>query len=81
MKFEQNGMDRTTHNFELFDKKWLTIFGQTIDAILEDVSELKRLFDAKHIDLKTTIFQCSKYYGSLTHVTRLKVAPNTAGPD
>ena len=32
------------------------------------------------INLKTTIFQCSKSYGSPTRVTRLKVASNMADP-
>ena len=31
-------------------------------------------------NLKTTIFQCSKNYGSPTRVTRLRVAPNMADP-
>ena len=31
-------MVRTIQNFVLFDEKWLTIFGQNVDAILEDVS-------------------------------------------
>ena len=30
------------------------------------------------IDFQTTAFQCTKNYGSATHVTRLKVAPNMA---
>ena len=37
-KFEQNRMVRTIQNIELFDKKWLTIFLQSVDAILEEVS-------------------------------------------
>ena len=32
------------------------------------------------MNLKTTISQCSKNYGSPTCVTRLKVAPNKADP-
>ena len=32
------------------------------------------------INLKITIFQCSKNCGSMTCVTRLKVAPNMADP-
>ena len=32
------------------------------------------------MDLKTTVFQCSKNYGSPTHVIRLKVALNIADP-
>ena len=38
VQFEQNRMVRTVQNFELFDKKWLTIFWQCVDAILKDVS-------------------------------------------
>ena len=38
VKFEQNRMVRTIQNIELFDKKWLTIFWQSVDAILEDFS-------------------------------------------
>ena len=37
VKFEQNRMVRSVQNFELFDKKWLTIFDKGVDAILEDV--------------------------------------------
>ena len=35
VKFEQNCMVKTTRNFKLFNK---TIFWQSADAILEDVS-------------------------------------------
>ena len=38
VKFEQNRMVSNYKNFKLFDKKWLTIFGQSVDAIFEDVS-------------------------------------------
>ena len=30
VKFELNCMGRTIHNFELFDKKWLTIFDKVL---------------------------------------------------
>ena len=30
VKFEQNGMVQTIQNFELFDHKWLTIFGNVL---------------------------------------------------
>ena len=30
VKFEQNRMVRTKQNFELFDKKWLTIFDNVL---------------------------------------------------
>ena len=38
VKFEQNRMVRITQNFELFDKKMINHFWQSVDAILEDVS-------------------------------------------
>ena len=38
VKFEQNRMVRTIQNFVLFDKKIVTNFWQSVDAILEDVS-------------------------------------------
>ena len=38
MKIEQNRMVRTIQIFELFDQKWLNIFLQSDDALLEDVS-------------------------------------------
>ena len=38
VKFEQNRMVQTVQNFEPLDNKWLTIFLQRVDAILEDVS-------------------------------------------
>ena len=54
--------------------KFFFFFLNIFDAILEDVSV------AETIDAKTTIFHCSKHYGSPTCVTRLKVAPNMADP-
>ena len=38
VKFEQNCVVVTTQNFELFDKKMVNHFWQSVDAILEDVS-------------------------------------------
>ena len=38
VKFEQNRMVWTIQNFELFDKKMVNHFWQSVDAILEDVS-------------------------------------------
>ena len=38
VKFEQNRMVWTIQNFEIFDKNWLIIFWQSVDALLEDVS-------------------------------------------
>ena len=37
VKFEQNRMVRTIQNFELFDKKWLTIFDNVLTPFLEEV--------------------------------------------
>ena len=37
VKFEQNRMVRSVQTVELFDKKWLTIFEISVDAILEKV--------------------------------------------
>ena len=42
VKFEQNRMVRTIQNFELFDKKWLTIF-DSVDVILEDASVIETI--------------------------------------
>ena len=39
VKIEQNRMVRTIQIFELFDQKWLIIFLQSVDALLEDVSD------------------------------------------
>ena len=73
MVCEQNRMIQTIQNFELFDKKKVNHFWQRVDAILEDVSTSETIVWCKTIDLKTTIFQCTKNYG----VARLKVAPTT----
>ena len=44
--------------------------------------KLKQLFNGiKSLNFGSTIFQRSKNYGSPTHVTRLKVAPNMADPN
>ena len=43
MKFEQNRMVQTIQNFELFDKKWLTIF-DSVDAILKDFCDWNNSF-------------------------------------
>ena len=38
VNFEQNRMVQTIQNIVLFNKKWLTTFDKSVDAILEDVS-------------------------------------------
>ena len=38
VKFEQNRMVRTIENYEVFEKKVVNHFLQSVDAILEDVS-------------------------------------------
>ena len=55
-------------------------FWQRIDAILEDVSGDEAVVECLTINFKTTIFHHSKYYGSPTRVTKLKVASNMADP-
>ena len=35
VEFEQNRMVRTIQNFELFDRKWLTIFDKVLTQFLE----------------------------------------------
>ena len=78
VEFEQNHMVQIIQNFELFDKKMLTIFDKVLSALWETFLWLEQLLDAKLSML--IIFQCSKNYGSPTCVTRLKVAPNMADP-
>ena len=57
---------------ELFDKKkMVNRLWQSVDAILEDVSASETTVWYKTINLKTTIFQCSKNYC----VARLEIAP------
>ena len=46
VKFEQNCMVRTIQNFELFDKKWLTIFDKVLTPFWKTFLWLKQLFDA-----------------------------------
>ena len=69
VKFEQNRIVRTTQNFELFVKKWLTISDKVLTPLWKTFLYLKQLFDAKLY---------SKKYGSATRVTKLKLAPNMA---
>ena len=80
VKFEQNCMVWTLQNIDLFVKKMVNHFWQSVDAILEDVSVIETIVWWHIINIKTTIFKCSKHYGSPTLVTRLKVAPNMADP-
>ena len=47
VKFEQNRMVQTIQNFELFDKKWLTIFDKVLTPFWKTFLWLKQLFDAK----------------------------------
>ena len=64
-----------------FRQKMVNHFWKSIDAILEDVSVTETIIWWKTINLKTTIFQCSKNYGSSTRLTRLKVEPNMVDLD
>ena len=69
VEFEQNCLVQTIQNFELFDKKWLTIFDKVLTPFWKMFLWLKQLFDAKLFkNLKTIIFQCSKNHGGLTRV-------------
>ena len=45
-KFEQNPMVQTVQNFDLFDKKWLTIFDKGLTPFWRTFLRLKQLFDA-----------------------------------
>ena len=83
VKFEQIRIVRTTRNFELFDKK----SGFLKSFLTKRWRHFRRGFCSwinylmlKTIYLKTTIFQCSKNYGSPTGRTGLKVALNMADP-
>ena len=49
VKFEQNHMVQTIQSIELFDKKIVNHFWQSVDAILEDVSVIEQVFDADPI--------------------------------
>ena len=49
MKFEQNRMVWTIQNFELFDKKWLTIFDKVLTPFWKMFLWLKQLSDAKQL--------------------------------
>ena len=52
-----------------FDQKGVIYFWQSVYAILEDVSVAKGIVWWKNINLKTSIFHCSKIYGNPTNVT------------
>ena len=52
VEFEQNLMVRTKQNLEVFNKNWLTIFWQSVDAILEDVPVTETLVWCKNINLR-----------------------------
>ena len=64
----------------IYCKNWFSdrVFYVTIaDADIRSLKSLHTLFDKYSIQ-KTSIFQCSKHYGSPTCVTRLKDAVNMA---
>ena len=71
VRFEQNRMMRNIQKFELFGKKWFTIYEKESTPLT---------FRCKNINLKTVIFPFSKIYGNPTRVTRLDFAPNMAIP-
>ena len=47
VRFEENRMFRTVQSFELFDKKWLTIFDKVLTPFWKTFLYLKQLFDAE----------------------------------
>ena len=47
VKFEQSCMVQTIQNFELFDKKWFTIFDKALTPLWNMFLWLKQLLDAK----------------------------------
>ena len=49
VKFEQNRMVRTMQNFEIFDKKWLTIFDKVLKPFWKTFLQLKQLLAAKEL--------------------------------
>ena len=57
-----------------------TIFDKALTPFWKTFLWLQQLFYAKLL-IQTTIFQCSKKFGSPTHVTRLKVVLNMAYPN
>ena len=76
-------MVQTTRNFELLTKNsFSNHIWQSVVVILEDVLVTETIVLCYTINLKTTIFQCSKNCGSPTrvHVTKLNFAPNIAEP-
>ena len=79
VKFEQHRMVWSP-KYWAFWQKMVNYFWQSADNILDDVSVTKIIVWCLTINLKTIIFQWSKTYGSLTRVTRLKVAPNMVDP-
>ena len=46
VEFERNHMVQTIQNFELFDRKWLTIFDKVLMPFWEMFLGLKQYFDA-----------------------------------
>ena len=81
VNFEQNRtiVKSNYRKFWAFWQKMVDHFWQRIDAILDDgfVTGKKTVW-CHTINLKSIIFQCSKVYGNLKRVTRLKFAPNIA---
>ena len=59
MKFEQNRMVRIIQNFELFDKKWLTIFDKVLTPFLANVSVIETI-DAKLLISRLSSFSVPK---------------------
>ena len=56
VEFEQNHLIWTIQNFELFDKKWLTIFDKVLTPFWKTFLWLKQLFDAKVLIYRLSSF-------------------------
>ena len=60
VKFEQNRMVQTIRNFEVFDKKWLTIFYKVLTPFWKTFLWLKQLFDATQLIKRLPSFSVPK---------------------
>ena len=63
------------YKFWFFNGFFKTIFDKALTPFCKTCLQLKQVLNAKLL-----IFQCSKHFGSPTHVTRLKVAANMSDP-
>ena len=77
-EYEQKSSNPNYTKFWIFWQKMVNRFWQSVDAILEDVSASETIVWCKTINLKTTIFQCSKNNGVASQV---KSCTNHDWPD